>query len=45
LLKKGQMQGGERGKVRGVLTGTPQRRASEPTPQMGFLSNLLGEVK
>jgi hypothetical protein len=30
------MQGGVRGEVRGVLTRTPQRRASAPTRQMGL---------
>jgi quinone-modifying oxidoreductase subunit QmoC len=36
LLKKVQMQGGARCEVRGVLTRTPQRRASAPTRQMGL---------
>jgi hypothetical protein len=36
LLKKAQVQGGKRGEVRGVLTRTPQRRASAPTQQMGL---------
>ena len=36
LLKEVQMQGGSRCEVRGVLTGTSQRRARAPTPQMGL---------
>jgi hypothetical protein len=36
LLKKVQMQGGARCEARGVLTRTPQPRASAPTRQMGL---------
>ena len=36
LLKKAQVQDGERCEVRGVPARTPQRRASQQTLQMGF---------
>jgi hypothetical protein len=45
LLKKVQMQGGARFETRGVLTRTPQRRESAPTPQMGLFQQPDREAR